>query len=376
MTRTHANPSIAPDRTPGRSAARGGGFSLIELLGTLSVVTILALALVPVLIREYDRHARDLENRQMTQLSKGLERHILRTRSIPGQDGFAQALASELGWQISDVLLNARRQPRVLLIDPAITNTFPLPYTQTWNGVASSVPLALGVVLISSVSVPLPAGLVSGFASTTQAFSNIWNAAENAVPAGWSWNGRGEDLRIARINLGTLFIPLALNYEPYLTGATNRGRFTIDNSTTNTLPTLPSFVGQYLMGTVVGLHHHAGTTGTLQARIVLQNPSSFFYQGAAWRGQSFLGRGMRPTSAMDLQAAHDLFIASPPNTEAQGSPQATPTLVVGKLTAYLQQYVAWRNAGYPNSHKALDNAHDDLDSATSDLLHHASKSAP
>ena len=374
MIGTHAIPSTAPGPTPARRHVRGAAFSLIELLGTLSVVTILALALVPVLVREYDRHARDLESRQMTLLSKGLERHILRTRSIPSQDGFAQALAGELGWQVSDVLLNARRQPRVLLLDPAITNTFPLPYTQTLNGVASSVPLALGVALISSVSAPLPAGLVSGFASTTQAFSNIWNAPENSVPTGWTWNGRGEDLRIARINLGTLFIPLALNYEPYLTGSTNQGRFTIDNSTTNILPTIPTYVGQYLIGTVVGLHHHAGTTGTLQARLVLQNPSSFFYQGAAWRGQSFLGRGMRPTSAMDVQAAHDLFIASPPNTEAQGSPQATPTLVVAKLTAYLQQYIAWRNAGYPNSHKALDDAHDNLDSATSDLLHHASKS--
>lgn len=366
-------PRSSPTPAATHRSASSRGFSLIEVLGTMAVITILAVALVPVLVREFDRLARDSETRQLALLSNGLKNHILRNRTIPDHTGFANAIATELGIQITDVLLNEHRQPRVLLFDPAVTNALVLPFTQTANGIASAVPISLGVILLSSLSEPLPPGIVSGYASSAAAFSNVWNAAENSIPSGWSWNGRGEDLRIARLNLGTLFVPLALNYEAYLTGITNRGRYTIDGSTTNTLPTSPVFVANYIIGTVIGLHHHAGTANTLQATVVLQNPASYFYQGSVWRGQAFLGRGMRPTGAMDLQAAHDVFIASPANDEAQGNPPATPAIIVAAMTAYLQEYIEWRDAGYPNSHRDLDDAHDALDRVTSDLLHHPSR---
>lgn len=373
MNRPPANPSphSPPQAQPPR--ARHGAFSLIELLGTLAVITILALALTPILIREFDRHAREAETRQMATLIGGLRSHILRTRSIPGPDTFAQAIATELGLQTADVLLNPRRQPRVLLLDPAITNSIPIPFSQTAVGLTSSVPLASGILLVSSTAQPLPPGIVSGFASSSAAFSNVWITAENAIPQGWSWTGSGHDLRIARLNLGTLFVPLALNYETSFNGVTNLGRFTIDGSTTNALPSIPTFISHYLVGSVLGLHHHAGTTNTLQARLVLQNPASYFYQGAVWRGQAFLGRGMRPTSALDLQAAYDLFVAAPSNSMAQGSPQASPVIVASAMTSFLQEYVAWRNNGYPASHKTLDAAHANLDQVTSDLLHRPTK---
>jgi type II secretory pathway pseudopilin PulG len=375
VNRPPANPNPNPGQPQAQQPprARRGAFSLIELLGTLAVLTILALALTPILIREFDRHAREAETRQLATLIGGLRSHILRTRSIPGADTFAQAIATELGLQTADVLLNPRRQPRVLLLDPAITNSIPIPYSQTAAGLTSSVPLASGILLVSSTSHPLPPGIVSGFASSSAAFSNVWNTAENTIPQGWSWTGSGHDLRIARLNLGTLFVPLALNYETSFNGVTNLGRFTIDASTTNSLPSIPTFISHFLVGSVLGLHHHAGTTNTIQARLVLQNPASYFYQGGVWRGQAFLGRGMRPTSALDLQAAYDLFVAAPSNSMAQGSPQASPVIVASAMTSFLQEYVAWRNNGYPASHKALDAAHDNLDQVTSDLLHRPTK---
>ncbi|MBL9129423.1 MAG: type II secretion system protein [Verrucomicrobiales bacterium] len=356
------------------SSSRTGcsGFSLIELLGAMTVLTILALALAPVLVREYDRSARDRETRSLESIAGGLRSHILRTRSIPSHTAYAQAIATEMGIQVSDVILNGRRQPRVFLVDPAVTNTIPIPYTQTHLGLATNIPVSLGMVMLSSVGTPLPAGLVSGFASSSTAFSNIWAASENAVPSGWSWSGKGEDLRIVRINLGTLFVPLALNYDAYTVTATNRGRFTVDRSATNTLPTLPTFVSNYLISTVVGLHHHAGVANTLQFTVVLQTPTAFIYQGSSWRGQTFHTRGSTPTSAIELQAAHDLFVSSPANDQAQGNPQVTPAAVIEAMTEYLQAFVDWRDNGYPSQHNTLDNAQDELDDVTSDLLHHAS----
>lgn len=359
--------SQPPSRT--RAAA---GFSLIELLGALTILTILAMALAPVMVREYDRHARERETKSLEALASGLRSHILRTRTIPSHNEYVQAVSTEIGMQTSDVLLNHRRLPRVLLIDPAVTNVIPIPYTQNFRGLTNPIPLSLGMVLVSSVSAPLPSGLVSGFASSSAAFNAIWSAAENTVPAGWSWSGRGEDLRIIRINLGTLFVPLALNYDTITMGAANRGRFTIDGSSTNTLPTTPTFISNYLISSVLGLHHHSGSTDTLQVQIVLQTPTSFTYQGSAWRGQAFLTRGASPTSALDLQTVHDYFVSSPDNNQAQGSPAITPEAVVDAVSEYMQAFVDWRDAGYPTRHRTLDDAQQNLDETTGDLLHHAS----
>lgn len=361
-------------RSPGEKA-----FSLIEVIGLMAVLTILSLALVPALIRGYDRMARDREDRALETLSEGLRTHVLRFQEVPHPTNFPGLLAVAVGWREGAVLTNSRGQPRRFLVDPAVTNTLPIPFTQTQMGVAADIEPALGIILMSSVGEPLPAGIQTGLASSTAAFSNIWNAPEGTIPAGWVWSGRGEDLRIRRLALDNLFVPLVLNYGTILVAGTNQGRFTIGTSTTNILPTSPSFSASYIKGTVLGLHHHAGTVNTLQVREVLQHPVSFAYEGDAWRGQLFLGRGLRLTSGLDLQAAHDVFVASPQNVNAQGNPQATPVMVVNTLSNYMKNFVAWRDAGYPSKHAtrdAVNSAQTAMKTASMNLLHKPEAPSP
>ncbi|MBX3746242.1 MAG: type II secretion system protein [Verrucomicrobiae bacterium] len=359
------------DRSVHRSR-REAAFSLIEMIGLMAVLTILSLALVPALIRGYDRLARDREDRALETLSEGLRTHVLRFQEVPHPTNFPGLLAVAVGWREGAVLTNSRGQARRFLVDPAVTNTLPIPFTQTQMGVAADIEPALGIILMSSVGEPLPAGILTGLASSTAAFSNIWNAPEGSIPAGWVWSGRGEDLRIRRLALDNLFVPLVLNYGTILVAGTNQGRFTIGNSTTNILPTTPSFSASYIKGTVLGLHHHAGTVNTLQVREVLQHPVSFAYEGDAWRGQLFLGRGLRLTSGLDLQAAHDVFVASPLNVNAKGNPQATPVIVVNTLSNYMKNFVAWRDAGYPAKHAtrtAVSDSQTAMKTASVNLLH-------
>src|SRR6185503_12794650 len=68
------------------------------------------------------------------------------------------------------------------------------------------------LMIISSIGTPLPAALVSGIGDTSgpNAFANIWNTAEGGIPAGWTFGNHPEDLKIARIDLTDLFIPVAL----------------------------------------------------------------------------------------------------------------------------------------------------------------------
>ncbi len=345
------------------------GVTLIEMVGVLAALTIIGLILVPVLVEGYDRFARDRESTALARIATGLESHIQRNQTIPDGTGFAPAVAAQLGWQTASVLTNDRRLPRIYLIDPAVTNVLPIPFNQSPFGVTNTIPPGLGVIILSSISTPLPPGLSSGVAASSAAFQNIWNAPDNTIPAGWTWKGRGEDLRVQRVTLGTLFVPIVLNYDTYTVALTNQGRFTIGNSTTNVLPTSPSYVASFLRGSLLGLHHHAGTTGTLQVLETIHEPLSFVYERDAWRGALFLGRGMRLTSGLDIQAAHDLFVSSPSNVNAQGNPKVGPPTVVQAMSNYMVQYVAWRTAGYPASHAALDAAQATLESTTMDLLH-------
>lgn len=346
-------------------------FTLIEMLGVLAVIAILAGALVPMLIRQMDRMARENEVKALQRLRDGLERHILRQQNIPNHTTFAADIAAELGIAPANVLTNDRKLRRVMLIDCAVTNTLPIPYDQTAWGLTNPLPTVLGVVLLSSVSQALPTSITNGFASTTAGFSNIWNTPDGAIPTGWTWTGgKGEDLKIERLNLSPLFVPLVLNYDTWTVTAANRGRFSAGASPTNALPgTTTLYQAAYLKGTPIGLHGHSGTVNTLQATEVLQQPTSFVYELDTWRGKLFLGRGTRTLSGLDLQAAHDLFMASPLNTSAKGSPAATPGAVVTAMSNYMVAYINWANTGFAGSApSALNNAQKQLETVGANYI--------
>jgi prepilin-type N-terminal cleavage/methylation domain-containing protein len=345
------------------------GFSLIEVIGVLAVLSILLATLAPMMIAGYDRAARDREQRELESIGRAIHQHILRNSQIPDAAGFPTAVANQLGWTTTSVTNNPRGLRRAYVLDPRLTNHFPIPFNQSPLGLTNLPNVELGILILGTIGEPLPNGVVSGFASSQIAYSNLWNLAEGSLPADWTWAGRPEDLRIARVNVGTLFVPLVLNYGTYINpGSGNQGRFTIGNSTTNILPTSPSYTAHFLRGSVLGLHHHAGTVNTLQVSEVLQHPMSFVYEGDAWRGQLFLGRGMRLTSGLDVQAAHDLFMPAPHNLNAQGG--ATTTNIILALSNYMKAYITWQGPPINNAaYNSVKTYQGQLETLTSDMLH-------
>src|SRR5437867_7195065 len=104
-----------------RSPAYGRAFSLIELIGVLAVMAILAAVLVPSLIRQMDRIAGEQESAALKSFGDALQQSILRKRYIPSASDWATNIAAELGADVANVNTNqARRQPRFFLIDPAL----------------------------------------------------------------------------------------------------------------------------------------------------------------------------------------------------------------------------------------------------------------
>lgn len=372
---TFTFPSAPPPASSRRTACSDTAkhrraFSLVEMVAVLAVIAVLSTVIVPVMIRVFDQLALTAEQKEMKGMVDGLKAHVMRNRNIPFTNEIAAAIGTELGMEPDDVLTNARGLRRVYLLDPAITDTLAIPFDQTWTGVTNDMPRLMGAVLISSISRDLPSNLVTGFAASSAEFSNVWYAVDGTMPAGWTWAGDPDDLTMERLNLRDLFVDVTLNYDTWTVSFVNMGRFTIDNSTTNTLPGMDTnvYTARYLAGTVLGLHSHTGDTDTLEASEILREPVSYVYEVDTWRSQLFLGRAVRQLGGTDLQAAHDMFLAAPWNINAQGSPPVVQADVVDDMIDYMVNYLDWANRGFPTHDRAILDAVAELDTSVDDLI--------
>jgi len=102
------------------------GFTLIEMIGTLAIISILAAVLIPNLITRTEGVAVQGEVASMKSLTTTLEDYIIRTQSIPsgglGATGnWSWALASQGALAQNRIINNELGRPRQFIIDPAFT---------------------------------------------------------------------------------------------------------------------------------------------------------------------------------------------------------------------------------------------------------------
>lgn len=318
-----------------RTASGPAAWSLIEMIGVIAIIAVLSLAIAPALMKQITQANKEAETKMLERLADGLQRSILREHYIPGSSDFAQAIARELGLDQASVLYNRAGQQRVYLIHPGMrigpNGNSSLPFRQGWQG--SVEPVNARVMLISSLSVPLPAGIQSGPAASVDAFENIWNTAEGNVPSGWTgWGGDGALLIIRRINLGLLFVQVALS-----NNSPDTGRFAIDSDTVAHQAPLRTW---YLMNTKLTLY---GSNASPQE--IVRDPVSYVYDNGVWRGKPFTTRDPRRLSGADLQAAYDLFMASPENPNGK----ATKIEVVSAMTNFMILYTNWAAHNFPKN---------------------------
>jgi hypothetical protein len=280
-------------------------------------------------------------------------------------------IAAELGVNVSSVANNGRNNPRCFLIDPALqiapnTPGVPpyLPYAQ--SNLVSAIaatgqaiqPVSPRVIIVSSLSTPLPSFVTSGPASSA-VFSNLWNWPDQsaAPPAGWpaNWYNRGADLVVQRINLAPLFVHLTLqNYPPIYT-ITGQGQYAIDHLLTNQVPSILNnnngVNAYFLKSTVLSLLTETGAGGSLQADQILSKDASFFYIQGVWRGTIDFGtninQSVSPAAAMGsvFVATAQAFAASPYNINAIGG--TIPPMVVNTMSNFMWAYIAYANTNIP-----------------------------
>ena len=336
-------------------------FTMIEMIGVLVVIALLAAILLPHLIRQMDQIAGNRESAYLQSLSGAFQQSILRNRSISGNTNWPSIVATELGVDISNVTTNSRKQMRVMLIDPSMqigVNGGRVPYTQ--NNAGSTVtngsgnviaPVRARVMILSSMGPALPAFPANGI-PTDNDFTNIWNVAERMVPPTpvfTNWTGSGDDLKIQRINLSPLFVRLVLTtYAATNSSSSLLGRYSIDWQATNTVPvnaiTNPAGIeGYFIQNSILGLHKDSASGGVLDSQQVLIRNNSFVYDERVWRGSI---TGISPLGGMDIGSVVDKFLAAYQNPRAPTNQQVT---VVQSMVNYMNAYGTWAAAGFPRA---------------------------
>lgn len=373
----------SPASLPPSSVA---AFSLIELIGVLAVIAILATVIFTVTIKSLDRVANDQELAQLQTINQALRSSILRNGYIPkayGTSNWVQMVAQEMGSDEASVSANGRRLPRYLLIDPAIqiggigaTVMATNGYRQTPPG--SAAPTNPRLLILSSIGVPLPAAISNGVPASSADFDGIWNAADGALPTGSAWTSwKGvNDLKINRVNLQPLFVHLYLRLTNSVVtspgiSALLRGNYSINRTAATGSP--DGVDAYFLQNSVLTLSSKvAGPSGIdwpPADQILITECAFVLAAGGGWRG-GLSNTNAPPTDIysqlvspeiMDLLAWR--FLNSPGNpgsgeVDMQYYPglsgddlkhiKSNQSWLVKNYSLFMQTYIDWANTGFWN----------------------------
>jgi prepilin-type N-terminal cleavage/methylation domain-containing protein len=284
---------IRPPSTQSPLTGRSG-FSLIEMIGVLAIITIAAAILTPNLARRISRANGEKEDQTLMVLGEGLLRYTRTYQLIPGQNLWVTNVALTTGLALNEVarvIPGDSASARVYLIHPSFTPStaagsgFADPLWSQSSGGSSSVTNAK-VLIISSHKSSLALPVSSGKASTTTEFDNIWNwnfdPSTKAPPSGWpaSWTSNGEYLHVQRVNLAPLFqrVTFSNAHYPSVYPSVQFGGVTSTN-----LGSAAAIDAFYLQGTYLRLYKDSAAGGGLDLSHSVEAAMNFLYESNRWR---------------------------------------------------------------------------------------------
>ncbi len=236
------------------------GFTLVELVGVLAIVAILASFIAPNVINQMRSARRDAEDQQLANIAQGIELYIRQTRSFPANlPVLSPDYVSAASGQLTN---NANGFLRYFFVQPNISG-----YTNE----AGLAPTALAdsrVLLITNLTQNANPNI-----TTDAEFETWWNTDETGTP----------DLKIHRGHFSHLFHLLSLSTD----GA--GGSYAIDGGTpiNSGGGTLAAHTGYHITGTTVALDE-ADIFFTAEKQFVMTAEAGYQFDpdcpsGSQWR---------------------------------------------------------------------------------------------
>ena len=184
---------MSPRPSPPRLGA-AVGFTLIELIGVMAIIAILASVLAPNALRAIDRAAVTAEVTTLQNLGDQVKLCLRAQGTLPTPANWTVAVGGFADLSPADIATNRRQMARVYLTDPA-TN-----------------PSQRAIILSSmrqGLTLPTAANI-----NTAVRFQDIWATVDGAQPTAVSWGGlaawgavanSNDYLLIERINLSPVY---------------------------------------------------------------------------------------------------------------------------------------------------------------------------
>ena len=235
------------------------GFTLVELIGVLAILAILASFITPSVINQLRSARRDAEDQQLVNIAQGIELYLRQTRSFPAN----LAVLSPDYVPVSSGQLNnnANGFLRYYFVQPNISG---------YTNVAGLDPAALAdsrYLLITDLTQNTNPSII-----TDAEFETWWNTDETGTP----------DLKIHRGHVGHLFHLLSLSAD----GA--GGSYDIDGTATDSGGgTLALHTRYHVTGTSIELDE-ADTFATAETQFTMTAEAGYQFDpdcpgGSQWR---------------------------------------------------------------------------------------------
>lgn len=330
----HAAPSLVALRSEARSVPSiRSGFSLIEFVGVMAVLAILAAMTAPLLVRQSDKGALAKEVSELSSISNALCMDIIRNKAMPDETTWHNVAANWMNRPAAQISTNARGYQRAFLIyNGGWLAGYPAGSFYSQSGTGLSGTNNARAMIVSTIATALP---ISSGRPTAADFNNIWNTPPLQKPSTWTtWNGSGADLTIQRFNVDPLFHRLILANRD---NSTQPG-FTIDSTSAGAKTLVVHNTGKdayYLDGTVVSLW----VGSTLTNSFVLTSDVSFTFNGGMWRAQLAGGSAGNGGLATNFSAFANAFISTPSSNNKGTDPQGLMTA----FASFMYAYSIWAN---------------------------------
>jgi prepilin-type N-terminal cleavage/methylation domain-containing protein len=166
------------------SSSSRAGFSLIEMIGVMAIMAILATVLVPNTLKMIERAAIRAEQETMDAIAEHVRFYARDLNALPAVGNWYNDLTGPMRFSSlspAEVRTNRRGLDRLYVVDPVVANQRALIISR----------------MRSDIALPT-SGQVSGN------FLNVWNTPPNTIPPGAGWGGwtanNVESLVIERVN--------------------------------------------------------------------------------------------------------------------------------------------------------------------------------